>query len=111
MAARGAMWWVGGYGADMEGTALGVGVMVERPDGGLDYSHVAAPMLSPTFLARRGDHLYAAAEGAGRVQSFFIAAETLTTDEVTDEELERAPEFDELGADADENEDTREGRA
>lgn len=82
MAARGAMWWVGGYGADMEGTALGVGVMVERPDGGLDYSHVAAPMLSPTFLARRGDHLYAAAEGAGRVQSFFIAAETLTTDGV-----------------------------
>ena len=40
-----------------------------------------------------------------------VDAETLTTDEVTDEELERAPEFDELGADADENEDTREGRA
>lgn len=84
MAARGAMWWVGGYGADMEGTSLGIGIMVERPDGGLAYSHVAAPMLSPTFLARRADHLYAAAEGAGRVQSFFIAGETLTADGVVE---------------------------
>ncbi len=86
MAARAdssAMWWVGGYGADMDGTALGIGVMIERPDGGLDYSHVAAPMLSPTFLARRGDHLYAAAEGEGRVQSFLVAGGTLTTDGVS----------------------------
>lgn len=38
-----------------------------------------------------------------------VDAETLTTDEVTDEELEREPEFEELGADTEE--DVREEQA
>ncbi len=63
-------WWVGAYTPDMEGTAEGIGVLLPREDGSLAWSHVAAATPSPTWVAERDGIVYAAAEGAGRVEAF-----------------------------------------
>ena len=76
------MWWAGAYGPDMEGTAAGIGLLAERADGGLEWVELAAEMLSPTYLARRGDHLYAVAEGTGHVHSFRVEGTALEPDGV-----------------------------
>jgi 6-phosphogluconolactonase (cycloisomerase 2 family) len=70
--------WVGGYGADMEGDAEGIGHLAA--DGGpstLTYRGVAAPVASPSWLARHPslDVVYAALEGAGAVQAFARSGE------------------------------------
>lgn len=76
------MWWAGAYGPDMEGTAAGIGLLRERSDGGLEWVDLAAEMMSPTYLARRGDHLYAVAEGSGHVHSFRVNGASLDADGV-----------------------------
>jgi 6-phosphogluconolactonase len=63
-------WWVGGYGPELDGTATGIGLARERENGSLEYLGVAAEADSPSFLLDTGDHVYAALEGSGRVDSF-----------------------------------------
>ncbi|MDO7882155.1 lactonase family protein [Salinibacterium soli] len=75
-------WWLGAYGADMEGGAEGVSLLTSRDDGSLELVRVSAQVLSPTFVAARGDHLYAAAEGTGRIHSYRIDGEHLVEDGV-----------------------------
>lgn len=65
-------WWVGGYGADMNGSAEGVGLLHSRDDGSLEYAGVVAEAPSPSFLLRDGDHLHAALEGTGEVATFAV---------------------------------------
>lgn len=77
-----ALWWAGAYGPDMDGSAQGIGVLRETADGGLEWVDLAAETLSPTYLARRGDHLYAVAEGTGHVHSFRVDGEKLEADGV-----------------------------
>lgn len=67
--------WIGGYGADMDGDAGGIGVL-EGDEGRepttLAYRGVVAEAASPTWLAAHPtlDVVYAALEGAGEVQAF-----------------------------------------
>ncbi|HTN56088.1 MAG TPA: beta-propeller fold lactonase family protein [Microbacterium sp.] len=71
--------WVGGYGADMEGDAEGIGFLAA--DAGprtLTYRGVAAPVASPSWLAQHPtlDVVYAGLEGAGAVQAFARSGES-----------------------------------
>jgi len=63
-------WLIGGYGADMGGTATGIGLAEENADGTLRYSGVVAELASPSFLLRHGDRVLATAEGSGYVAAF-----------------------------------------
>jgi 6-phosphogluconolactonase len=65
-------WWVGGYGADMGGDAGGIGLARQRDDGTLDYLGVVADVASPSFLLRHREHLFAAMEGTGTIESFLV---------------------------------------
>lgn len=65
-----ALWFVGGYTADMGGDAAGIGILAGRPDGSLELVGVAAEVASPSFLALDGDRVFAVAEGAGRLEAF-----------------------------------------
>lgn len=72
--------WVGGYGADMEGDADGIGFLATEDQGGpttLAYRGLGAPAASPSWLARHPslDVVYAALEGVGAVQAFARAGE------------------------------------
>lgn len=67
--------WVGGYGADMDGDAEGVGVLsVDEGRGPSSLRHrgTAVPVASPSWLAAHPtlDVVYAALEGSGAVQAF-----------------------------------------
>lgn len=67
--------WVGGYGADMDGDAAGIGVLSGddgREPTTLAYRGVAASTPSPSWLAPHPtlDVVYAALEGEGAVQAF-----------------------------------------
>jgi len=67
--------WIGGYGADMDGDAEGIGFLaVEEGRGAstLAYRGLAARVASPSWLAQHPtlDVVYAALEGAGAVQAF-----------------------------------------
>ncbi|MFE2771242.1 lactonase family protein [Microbacterium resistens] len=73
--------WLGGYGADMEGSADGIGLLAggddqpgrERaPIRSLGYRGAVAPAPSPSWLAAHPslDVVYAALEGAGEVRAF-----------------------------------------
>lgn len=64
------LWWVGGYGPDMDGGAAGIGMLRDRGDGTLENLEAVAEAASPSFLARKGDHVYAVAEGESTVSSF-----------------------------------------
>ncbi|WP_193597492.1 lactonase family protein [Microbacterium sp. YJN-G] len=73
--------WVGGYGADMDGDAEGIGYLAVDDGRGpstLRWRGVAAPVASPSWLAAHPslDVVYAALEGAGAVQAFARAGET-----------------------------------
>lgn len=71
--------WVGGYGSDMEGDAEGIGVLAaDAGPSTLAYRGVAAPVASPSWLARHPDLdvVYAAQEGAGAVQAFARSGES-----------------------------------
>ena len=63
-------WWVGGYGDDMSGTGRGILAMRSTDAGTLELVGTAVETPSPSYLLQRGEHVYAAAEGAGTVQSF-----------------------------------------
>ncbi|PYD00859.1 3-carboxymuconate cyclase [Microbacterium esteraromaticum] len=72
--------WVGGYGADMDGDAEGIGLLSVDGGGGpstLRHVGVAAAVASPSWLAAHPtlDVVYAALEGAGTVQAFARAGE------------------------------------
>jgi 6-phosphogluconolactonase len=75
-------WWLGAYGADMDGGAEGISLLTSRDDGSLELVRVSAQILSPTFVAARGDHVYATAEGTGHVHSYVIDGEHLVEDGV-----------------------------
>ncbi|GAB3631772.1 hypothetical protein GCM10027421_11250 [Microbacterium shaanxiense] len=67
--------WVGGYGADMGGSASGVGLLAGdegREQTTLAYRGAVTQMPSPSWLAQHpsADVVYAAAEGQGTVQAF-----------------------------------------
>jgi 6-phosphogluconolactonase (cycloisomerase 2 family) len=71
--------WLGGYGADMDGAATGIGVLLAGAaddalaGGPLGFAGDAAPVAgSPSWLTQHPslDVVYAALEGAGTVQAF-----------------------------------------
>lgn len=65
-----AHWWVGGYGPDMSGTGSGIHAMRTADDGTLELVGTAVETPSPSYLLQRGEHVYAALEGKGTVESF-----------------------------------------
>ncbi|MFS2242688.1 lactonase family protein [Microbacterium sp. OR16] len=71
--------WVGGYGADMDGDAEGIGFLSVGGGGPstLRLRGTAAPAASPSWLAAHPtlDVVYAALEGDGAVQAFARAGE------------------------------------
>ncbi|MGW9627249.1 lactonase family protein [Microbacterium sp. NPDC055521] len=72
--------WAGGYGADMQGDAEGIGFLSVDEGGGpstLRHRGTAAPVASASWLAAHPtlDVVYAALEGAGAVQAFARAGE------------------------------------
>ncbi|QMU96842.1 lactonase family protein [Microbacterium esteraromaticum] len=72
--------WAGGYGADMDGEAEGIGVLSVDDGRGpstLRHRGVAAAAPSPSWLAAHPtlDVVYAALEGQGTVQAFARAGE------------------------------------
>ena len=67
-------YFVGAYTADMGGTATGIAALGRLPDGSLELLGDAVRTESPSYLARHGDLVYAAAEAAGRVDVFRRAA-------------------------------------
>lgn len=71
-------WLVGGYTADMGGTADGIAVLVSAADGSLEHAGYAASALSPSYLLASGDLVFAASEGAARVEAFRRDGTTLT---------------------------------
>jgi 6-phosphogluconolactonase (cycloisomerase 2 family) len=75
-----ATWWVGGYGPDMNGTGSGIYSARTAPNGALELVGLAVEVESPSFLVGRGDHVYAALEGAGRVESFRRSDDALVRD-------------------------------
>ncbi|GEK86501.1 lactonase family protein [Microbacterium aerolatum] len=67
--------WIGGYGADMDGDAGGIGLLEGdegREPATLAYRGVVAAAASPSWLAAHPslDVVYAALEGSGTVQAF-----------------------------------------
>ena len=67
--------WIGGYGADMDGDAGGIGLLEGdegREPATLAYRGVVAAAASPSWLAAHTslDVVYAALEGSGTVQAF-----------------------------------------
>ncbi|CAN5296467.1 lactonase family protein [soil metagenome] len=65
-----AAWWAGGYSEDMSGTIPGILALRTTDAGTLALVGTAVETPSPSYLLRRGDHVYAVAEGAGTVSSF-----------------------------------------
>lgn len=78
-----AAWLIGGYGPDMAGTGRGIYRARTADSGALDSVELAAEAASPSFLAARGGHVYAAIEGAGRVESFQRADDNLDIHSLT----------------------------
>ncbi|HEV7948225.1 MAG TPA: beta-propeller fold lactonase family protein [Glaciihabitans sp.] len=69
--------WVGGYTADMGGTASGIALLQRSPDGTLTLVGAAAVTPSPSYLLRVGDTVYATGESTQRISAFQIADDTL----------------------------------
>lgn len=63
-------WLVGGYGPDMKGAGRGIYAARTAGSGALEIVGLAAEAPSPSYLARRGEHVYSALEGEGRVASY-----------------------------------------
>lgn len=75
-----ATWWVGGYGPDMNGTGSGIYRVNTAANGALELAGLVVEVESPSFLVSRGDHVYAALEGTGRVESFRLFGDSLERD-------------------------------
>lgn len=59
----------------MGGTASGIGLMATRGDGSLEFIDTPAESPSPSCLALGAGMLFAAAEGAARVEAFAVGAD------------------------------------
>ncbi len=70
-------WLIGGYGADMGGTATGVAWGHSTPDGRFEYRGLAAETLSPTWITVEGTRVYATLEGAGALDVYELADDHL----------------------------------
>ncbi|MBS1905495.1 MAG: beta-propeller fold lactonase family protein [Actinobacteria bacterium] len=73
--------WTGGYGADMEGPADGIGLLAVAEGHGpttLGYRGAVVPAPSPSWLAQHPtlDVVYAALEGSGEVAAFARTGES-----------------------------------
>lgn len=64
----------------MDGTGTGIYLAHGTDRGDLEIEGLAIEAPSPSFLAQRGDHVYAALEGAGRVESFAVVGDSLVRD-------------------------------
>lgn len=64
---------IGGYGADMGGTATGVGRARSHPDGRFEYLGAVAEAPSPSWVAVAGTRVFATLEGTGEVASWRIS--------------------------------------
>ncbi len=78
------MFWVGGYGPDMEGSGSGIGRLRPRPDGSLEYLGAVIETPSPSYLVERAGHVYSTDEGRGTVSSFVRTGESLICDGTVD---------------------------
>ncbi|MEQ1734833.1 MAG: beta-propeller fold lactonase family protein [Rhodoglobus sp.] len=78
------MFWVGGYGHDMDGTAKGIGTMSARADGSLAYAGVAVETPSPSYLVERGGRVYSSDEGRSTVSSYLRSGDRLVVDGTVD---------------------------
>ncbi|HWI31166.1 MAG TPA: beta-propeller fold lactonase family protein [Microbacterium sp.] len=75
--------WLGGYTADMDGKAAGIGTLLAgaaddaSAGGSLSFAGAAAPAPSPSWLAQHPslDVVYAALEGIGKVAAFVRTGE------------------------------------
>jgi 6-phosphogluconolactonase len=65
---------IGGYGADLGGSARGIGRARTTDDGRVEYLGVAAETESPSWVLVDGDRVLATLEGAGEVQEFVRSA-------------------------------------
>jgi len=75
---------IGGYGADMGGTATGIGWGLSHPDGRFEYRGVAADTESPSWITVDGTRVYAALEGAAAVDVFELQDDHLDSVERLD---------------------------
>ncbi|PJJ72056.1 6-phosphogluconolactonase (cycloisomerase 2 family) [Diaminobutyricimonas aerilata] len=71
---------VGGYTADQDGAATGIGLVEVDADGRMSHRGTIVETESPSFLARRGDVVYASAEGAGRLDAFRVAPDAASAE-------------------------------
>ena len=71
------MWLVGAYTGDMDGDAHGIVSLVPRADGSLGPGALVASTASPSFLAVRGDTVFAVSEGTGELVSLTRSGEVL----------------------------------
>jgi 6-phosphogluconolactonase len=69
--------WVGGYTPEMNGVGGGIAAL-RRTGSTVEYLGVVAETLSPSFLTRSGDVLYAAGESGPSVSAFRITGDGLT---------------------------------
>lgn len=72
------VWFVGGFGPDMDGESEGISVMRSRSDGALEFSHVAAKVPSASFVVVDGDQVFATLEGSGEIAAFRSHGESLS---------------------------------
>jgi 6-phosphogluconolactonase (cycloisomerase 2 family) len=68
---------IGGYGADMGGTATGIGWGRSSSDGTFSYRGVAAETASPSWITVDSTRVYAALEGAAALEVFELADDRL----------------------------------
>lgn len=72
-------WFIGGYGADMNGSAPGIVQMHSRDDGSLALDDgFSLPFASPSFLAATRNTLFAALEGSGEIVAIDRSTHTVT---------------------------------
>ncbi|WP_181243134.1 lactonase family protein [Glaciihabitans tibetensis] len=70
--------WVGGYTAEMDGSAAGIGLIERGPRGELEYRGTAAITESPSFLGLAGGVIYATGESGQVVSAFRRDGSALT---------------------------------
>lgn len=73
-------WFIGGYGADMNGSAPGVAAMRSREDGSLALDEqFSLPFVSPSFLAATRETVFVALEGEGEIVAVDRSTLTITS--------------------------------
>jgi len=77
-------WLIGGYGADMVGTATGIAWGRSGADGSFEYLGVAAETPSPSWITVDGTRVYAALEGVAAVDVFDLEGGSLASVERLD---------------------------